>query len=124
MFKRGNNDKSVRKTVIFTILDKSEPEWFNTAWRLLITWATSNSKFPLTSSPSDVNGICPEVKIKSFVSIPCEYTPIAFGALDVLIFNGFEELFFRQHALLAGVSGLSMAFCPIASAYIIKTNYD
>ena len=46
------------------------------------------------------------------------------GALDVLIFNGFEELFFRQLALLAGVSGLSMAFCPIASAYIIKTNYD
>ena len=46
------------------------------------------------------------------------------GALDVLIFNGFEELFLRQIALLAGVSGLSMAFCPIASAYIIKTNYD
>ena len=46
------------------------------------------------------------------------------GALDVLIFNGFEELFFRQLALLAGVSGLSMAFCPIASAFIIKTNYD
>ena len=46
------------------------------------------------------------------------------GALDVLIFNGFEELFFRQLALLAGISGLSMAFCPIASAYIIKANYD
>tara|TARA_Y100001970_G_scaffold24819_1_gene29635 strand:+ start:946 stop:1620 length:675 start_codon:yes stop_codon:yes gene_type:complete len=46
------------------------------------------------------------------------------GALDVLIFNGFEELFLRQLALLAGVSGLSIAFCPIASAYIIKTNYD
>ena len=46
------------------------------------------------------------------------------GALDVLIFNGFEELFLRQIALLAGVSGLSIAFCPIASAYIIKTNYD
>ena len=43
------------------------------------------------------------------------------GALDVLIFNGFEELFLRQIALLAGVSGLSIAFCPIASAYIIKT---
>ena len=45
------------------------------------------------------------------------------GALNVLIFNGFEDLYIRQIALLAGISGLSMALCPIASSYIIKANY-
>ena len=46
------------------------------------------------------------------------------GALNVIIFNGFEDLYIRQIAFLAGISGLSVALCPIASSYIIKANYD
>ena len=46
------------------------------------------------------------------------------GALNVVIFNGFEDLYIRQIAFLAGISGLSVALCPIASSYIIKANYD
>lgn len=46
------------------------------------------------------------------------------GAISIILFSGFEELYFRQIALLFGISGLSIVFCPLISFYIIKTNYE
>ncbi|MEC7381297.1 MAG: heme exporter protein CcmB [Pseudomonadota bacterium] len=46
------------------------------------------------------------------------------GAISTILFSGLEELYFRQVAILSGISGLSAAFCPLISSYIIRTNYE
>ena len=46
------------------------------------------------------------------------------GAISTILFSGLEELYFRQVAILSGISGLSVVFCPLISSYIIRTNYE
>ena len=46
------------------------------------------------------------------------------GSISSLIFTGFEEIFIRQIYILLGISGLSIAICPLICNFILDSNYD